>query len=245
MRPEDHINSLAMKISDRWDNPQIGKRKFPISTPNKEYMAKLLEDPKEAKKATEGDVKRLFLKECAVESENYQLTENTKKAAIKAINHFSENGNRGIFLMGNFGSGKSALMRILSRWIKNFTNLKGQRFKIAMVQDVVSDFELHGEEGVLKYMIDNWCFDDLGAEEQAVYFGKREDVFIRILEKRYANMNRLNISTHITTNLDKEKFAERYGKRMESRMHEMFDFIALTGSDFRKNGAFRPKAIKP
>lgn len=50
--PIDHLTQLAGKkqvVSDKWDAPKSGRKKYPISTPGKDYIAKINAEPEKAK----------------------------------------------------------------------------------------------------------------------------------------------------------------------------------------------------
>lgn len=59
---------------------------------------------------------------------------------------------------------------------------------------------------------------------------KREDVYWNSTYTEF-----LPALTYFSTNLNLESLTEKYGERSISRLHEMCDFITLTGKDRRKN----------
>jgi hypothetical protein len=128
--------------------------------------------------------------------------------------------DKGILLIGNTGSGKTTILDI-------FKALKWQGFRKFSTYDIVEDFEKEGEKGITTYFKGNIFFDDLGAEELAHFYGKRENVGTRLLEKRYNSYIREGLKTHVTTNCTLPKLVEKYGFRVEGRIYEMFNIIYL------------------
>jgi DNA replication protein DnaC len=165
------------------------------------------------------------------------------------FNDFQLNGigvkmdlNKGLFLFGSVGVGKTKLMEL---FMKN----KRCCYKLISCRKVVSEYVKYGHE-VIEPMshsltpfvknIDNFfqpvegiCFDDLGTEsESANNYGNKKNVFEQILLDRYDNGLDFH-ETHITSNLNPQMIKERYGDRVVSRMREMFNIIELKGSDRR------------
>jgi len=127
---------------------------------------------------------------------------------------------KGILLIGNTGSGKTTILDI-------FKALKWQGFRKFSTYDVVEDFEKSGEKGIVTYFNGNIFFDDLGTENEAMYYGKRENVGTRLIEKRYNSYIRDGLKTHVTTNLSINDLVDKYGFRIEGRIYEMFNIIKL------------------
>lgn len=149
---------------------------------------------------------------------------------------------KGLLLAGNFGVGKTWLMKLFS---KN----QRQCFKVISAKTIADDFEKYGEEGMSEYVtlyqnavndVDAFfqrnsglCMDDLGTEDLKIHFGNKKNVVGDIIEKRY-NYKSTGVFLHATTNLTADQLKEFYGGRVTSRMREVFNFIELPGQDRRK-----------
>ena len=72
-------------------------------------------------------------------------------------------------------------------------------------------------------------FDDFGTEQDASNYGKK-NLLKEILEKMYLKKNK----ALLTTNLTLIEIKERYGKRVFSRLQEMFNIIEFPGEDLRR-----------
>jgi len=140
--------------------------------------------------------------------------------------------HKGICLVGSNGSGKSILMEIHRR-MKWFDN----KFKSVTSFELVRLFSKKGYEGIERYFTGDLFIDEVGAEPTGMYFGNRINVLEIVLLERYNAYQKNGSRTHITTNLNKEMLGDFYGKRLASRMHEMFNFVILgkNDRDFRKD----------
>jgi hypothetical protein len=70
-----------------------------------------------------------------------------------------------------------------------------------------------------------FCFDDLGAEPTGKHFGKDCNVMGEIFISRHELFLKHKVRTHATTNLNVKELEERYGRRVRSRMRQMFNLI--------------------
>jgi DNA replication protein DnaC len=152
------------------------------------------------------------------------------------------NLSKGICLAGNFGVGKTVLMKLFS---KN----QRQSFKVISAKHIADQFESDGEDSMSEFVslyknplndydsflqkTSGLCIDDLGTEDLKIHFGNRKNVIGDIIEKRYFCKN-VGVLFHATTNLTAEQLKDFYGGRVTSRMREIFNFIELPGEDRRK-----------
>lgn len=140
--------------------------------------------------------------------------------------------NKGLLLFGGVGIGKTTLMHFFKR------NPRAS-YKVVSCRDIESDFSSEGEKSVriCSYNIAipeneflqteiGYCFDDLGTEANAKFYGKEKNVMAEILLNRYDN--RLSFKfTHLTTNLSHDEVKEQYGLRAYDRFKEMFNIISF------------------
>lgn len=141
--------------------------------------------------------------------------------------------NKGLYLVGNPGCGKSSAMRILA------FNTK-QPFAFKSCIDISKIYSNDGYEAIEKFKkmfqvarqkylgFDEigWCFDDLGFEEKGKHYGKETDVMTEIIEAIY-NRRQMIGKVHITSNISGDEIENRYGNRIRSRMREMFNMISF------------------
>lgn len=154
--------------------------------------------------------------------------------------------NKGIWLYGNFGSGKTLMMEAFLVMKKKC----GDPIGIQTCNDInmrfteVDKFTGKAQKFEAVKVFANKhdkverIFDDLGEEEITLNdYGNKICLMAYILGERYKGFGN-GVVTHITTNLTKEEVANDYGGRIESRTMEMFNFIKLGSSvdsiDYRK-----------
>lgn len=137
---------------------------------------------------------------------------------------------KGLLLTGKCGTGKTALLRIFKHIVMYH---KKMSFSITSSNQVVRDYDTNGSECLEKYIVRKYLFDDFGSENKGKYYGKDEEVFKTIIEERYNKFIENGLRTHLTSNLTLSQIKERYGDRVYSRLHEMFNIIVLDGTDRR------------
>lgn len=151
---------------------------------------------------------------------------------------------KGIFLAGNFGSGKTWMMTL-------FRQNQRQCFSIKPAKDIASGFRASKEpEEYLSSLVPNvinasndpmvfyqrelgMCIDDIGTEDLKVNYGNKSNVIGDLIEMKY-HQKVYGTCLHATTNLTADELKEYYGGRVISRMREIFNFIEFSGEDRRK-----------
>lgn len=164
-----------------------------------------------------------------------------------ADNEIARNQNwsvdKGILLIGDVGRGKTALMRLFAfnKWA-SYDMLNCVELASLYASDGPETIDFMSQCRIIpkdaRYFFQEQigrCFDDLGSEEDKVYYGNKTNVMAEILLKRYANRHKFGFNkTHVTTNMTLPDLKSRYGSRVFSRLHEMFNILELTGIDRRK-----------
>ncbi|MGJ5641502.1 ATPase [Formosa sp. S-31] len=131
--------------------------------------------------------------------------------------------NKGILLSGPVGCGKTSLMKLLRCIVPH-----QKPYKIIPARNVVFGFNHLGYKTIEDHGNSNYvCFDDLGIEPLGRHYGKDCNVMGEIILSRYELYLNHKVKTHITTNLNAQELEERYGKRVRSRMRELFNLIAF------------------
>jgi DNA replication protein DnaC len=140
--------------------------------------------------------------------------------------------NKGLFLMGGVGVGKTSMMQFF---------IKNQRFSYRMesCRDVETNYAAMGDEYLQKVSFNlpiavngdpfghkeiGFCFDDLGTEANGRHYGKEKNVMADVILNRYDNKLPYH-STHVTTNLTADDIKAQYGTRVTDRIREMFNII--------------------
>jgi len=172
------------------------------------------------------------------------LTHEAEELYVKLIQYFYSDGNfqgeltKGLMLQGPTGTGKTLAMKVMSIYLELekigfIMNGKGFRmnFSVVNVNDIVNGFLQQAFDGIQTYINRSIiCLDDMGTEIREVkHFGNSLDVISHIISERY-NKGKL---TFATTNYPKNKLGFIYPDRIVSRIYGMFNFITVTGDDFR------------
>lgn len=146
--------------------------------------------------------------------------------------------DKGIYLAGNTGSGKSTAMRIAKILYPMYRFRTHDDKEILWLErradEIASYFSEKGEIRAFREA-PLLCIQDLGCEPiEVLYMGNRVKILQNIIE--YRGDCKENV-TMVTSNipLTHEDFRTRYGQRAASRMLEMTNYLILSGTDRRQN----------
>lgn len=155
----------------------------------------------------------------------------------QACHQFNIDLQKGILLTGPIGCGKTSLMNLM----KNLT-AENHKYSLKPCRDIGFEFIQEGFQIIHKYSIGklyhfeprNYCFDDLGTENNLKYFGNECNVMAEIILSRYDSYchpdRSRRIMTHFTTNLSATEIETNYGNRVRSRLRQMVNLIAYDKS---------------
>lgn len=146
--------------------------------------------------------------------------------------------NKGLWLCGNIGTGKSTMLRIVKEFCKVVRPpLKpGYEYSFAIknANEICSGFIKKGYDGI-EESVDSprLAIDELGREPlETGHYRNSLNVIGYILQCRYDK--RFTNITHVTTNCTDEDIKSRYGLHIYDRTKEMFNIVKFTGSTFRR-----------
>jgi energy-coupling factor transporter ATP-binding protein EcfA2 len=148
----------------------------------------------------------------------------------QACQKFSISLRKGLMLSGPVGCGKTSLMRLFNTLL-----LPQFKYQVKPCRDISFEFNRDGYTVIHKYSTNSYsrgqhkiyCFDDLGTENHLKFYGVECNVMAEILLSRYDQFTLHGLPTHLTTNLTSMDIEEQYGKRVRSRMREMFNLLAF------------------
>ncbi len=139
---------------------------------------------------------------------------------------------KGLFLSGKTGVGKSVHMKLLHQFY-----MQKDKFKMKACQQLSLEYMDQGSPIIMQYgrnyidYIDqnsinqSYCFDDLGTEDEVKHFGTQTNVMGQIILLRYNIFQSRRVLTHFTSNLTAEQIEFHYGDRVRSRLREMCNWI--------------------
>lgn len=198
------------------------------------------------------DSKKLFIaimeRELSVNNQQFIIENANKDKLSELVKYFTGhetklNPNKGIYLYGPVGRGKTLIMQSLMVMCSTIENkLAGagkryteHRFQIRNAKSIVNELaENRKPEAMKRYYSGAWCIDDLGAEDSYKLYGNELNVVGDIIIERYQRYQQSGLLTHATSNVMPEEWRTKYGDRVESRLHEMFNVVKLLGDDKRK-----------
>jgi DNA replication protein DnaC len=157
---------------------------------------------------------------------------------VRVVRRFSEtiddqlDSGRGLWLMGNVGTGKTTLAMLVSRAALNAGRSVAIYSLPRLLAEIRTTFDELSERSYISLLdrlvaIDLLHIDDVGAERTSPW----------VLEQLYALINARyeeQRSLIITTNIPPEELPEQIGERTVSRLTEMCEQIPLHGRDLRK-----------
>jgi hypothetical protein len=151
---------------------------------------------------------------------------------IDLASEYNINLSKGILLSGPVGCGKTSLMNLM-----RFLLHPAFSHRMKSCREVAFEYANEGYPIIRRYtkkcfqfdspLPISICFDDLGLETEMQYFGNSCNTMAEVLLSRYDYFISHKMFTHITTNLNSKEIEERYGKRVRSRLREMFNLISF------------------
>lgn len=170
--------------------------------------------------------------------EKFHFAEQDTTTIIKLIAYFLNDETKtklygidltkGILLSGPVGCGKTTLMALMK-----YVTKQRNRFHIKNCRDISFEFIKEGYEVIHRYSRGNqnenknYCFDDLGVEQNLKYYGNECNVMAEIILSRYDLFVAKKVQTHLTTNLSASEIETAYGNRVRSRLRVMLNLIAF------------------
>lgn len=175
--------------------------------------------------------KQLFGKHFQLQAIDYELLFKLTILIIRdkqQCEKLNLNPEKGIFLTGPVGVGKTSFIRLIP-----YLYAKPVTQKFVSCRDIVFEFNQTGSEVIQEYATKTkfLCLDDLGAESIGRHFGVDCNVIAEVILSRYevfVKKRNYSVDKHftiITTNLNATEIEQRYGERVRSRIREMFNLF--------------------
>ena len=149
--------------------------------------------------------------------------------------HYDINVNKGLFLSGKTGVGKTVHMKL----VRQFLGYK-DRFRMKTCQQLSLEYMDQGSPVLMNFgrnyvdYVDHntintsYCFDDLGTEDEVRHFGTQANAMGQVILMRYNLFQTRQVLTHFTSNLTADQIEHHYGERVRSRLREMCNWIQYT-----------------
>jgi DNA replication protein DnaC len=157
---------------------------------------------------------------------------------VRVIRRFCErideqlDAGRGLWLMGNVGTGKTTLAMLVSRAALDAGRSVAIYSLPRLLAEIRATFEADHEGSYVDFLdrlaaVDLLHIDDVGAERTSAW----------VLEQLYSIVNTRyedERSVIITTNLERDELVEQIRERTMSRLEEMCTLVPLYGEDARR-----------
>jgi len=139
--------------------------------------------------------------------------------------HFKGDLNKGIFIKGSIGTGKTVIIKAFIQIIEDLTH---KRIIQLHSQKIASFLKEKGNEYLDKRPL---YVEDIGKETKEINdFGTKKFLIPEIFNQRYEN----GAWTFCCSNYKDASLTDFYGQTISDRFNEMFNFFELTGETMRK-----------
>lgn len=181
------------------------------------------------------------------QDKTFEIDSQNFKIIKQLISYFTRqqdselNIKKGICLYGGIGTGKSTIMRELSKFTKD-KDLETQ-FDFIYMDDIYTDCDSSGLDSLNSYKFRSCCFDDIGmrAENNVNNYGTKINAYRELVRRQYTRYSRpIPSLSHYTTNIQYQNddffkdLAKTFGGRELDRFKEMCNFVPLLGNSRRK-----------
>lgn len=182
-------------------------------------------------------------------NEKYKFTIDIGIIATALIYYFNGNEkvynlNKGLALTGNYGCGKSTLMRVFRNYSKMLANPNPNLFKVISIEDVINIMSKpNSVESSILLNVDEKGFpkpihilvNEFGYEYGGKSYGTDKSELIEtFIMKRYDIFQEYKKVMHVTMNYDSKDLQAIFNEKVYDRLKEMLNIVHMTGDSFRK-----------
>ena len=141
---------------------------------------------------------------------------------------------KGLFVMGAPGTGKSEVMGIAARFCAE--NKLSKEFEIASMSKIYVKAKIDKDfDPVTPYTQFNRCLDEFGRHVGGVVrFGDSININEAIIEERYERMKRYGQITHLIANMTTQEAADHFPPMVFDRLREMCTSVVFAGQSKRQ-----------
>lgn len=204
------------------------------------------------------DFEDLFMINADHHVPNYQLTEEIKMILInvyrqvtgnyfykidpvtgKYIEALEADRQKGIFIAGPTGTGKTTFCKILFSTLSNSVLKFAYSDKVYQFNTICTTELLINKEymktGDFQYMQrSSLLIDDIGQSKEVSYMGNKLDPIREIITERYDNLKYTFTSFTSNYPINHRSLVDQYGERVADRIQAMCNYYIINAKNFRK-----------
>lgn len=141
---------------------------------------------------------------------------------------------RGLVLIGNVGTGKTFFAtRYLRCRLRHAVTVVTKYQELGYSNNFQEWLHREYHDKNVDKPPEDVILDDVGAEPVAKRYGETREVIADVIAERYTYWQKHNAKTVITSNLSKQQFDDRYGRRVTDRLAEMCITVEFNGKSAR------------
>lgn len=191
---------------------------------------------------SEVQVKKMFI-EIANDQVNgeYLIKDEIKHTLSKIIRYFVSadcyNPNKGLFLFGSYGVGKTTIFKIIRKMlaIAGGVQYNVNGFQQVSLEKIISDYKKEGDIRRYSYGLNenplHLCIDEFGKPiNEKIYGTSAIEIINSLMMVRYEILS-FGYVTHATSNFAPDQLD--LPESIMDRMKEMFNFISIDGNSYR------------
>lgn len=144
--------------------------------------------------------------------------------------------NKGIYLFGKFGVGKTVMFKIIQKLIAKLFPFNKNGFHITSIEQIIDHYKKENNLDKFGYREESkplhLCINEFGKSINEKIYGTNADAIIHSLMMVRYELFQKGKLTHVTSNYNPAKLDVE--PIIKDRLVEMFNVIEITGDSFRK-----------
>jgi len=219
------------------------------------HISKIIQQGNEKKSVNSGKIKTIE-KELTIEIKNaFMISARSicpdfivTKELIQPLNDICTyflglegnlNLNKGIYLSGEYGVGKSTLMKCFRQWLADWWPFNGNGFMVTSIEEIIESYKKENNLNKFTNCINEDGFNnprhllinEFGKKiDEKIYGTEAKHIINNLMMIRYDIFQNQGKLTHITSN----SMPYNDDKALNDRYVEMFNLIIIDGKSFRK-----------
>lgn len=190
------------------------------------------------------EIKNAFIFSAKTICPEFSVNENLKATLNDLCTYFlgldgNLSLNKGIYLYGEFGVGKSTLMKCYRQWLADWWPFNGNGFSVTSIEEIIESYKKENNLNKFTNCIEENGFNnprhllinEFGKDlKDKIYGTEASQIINNLMMIRYDIFQNQGKLTHITSN----SLPYSNEKALTDRYVEMFNIVKIGGKSFRK-----------